>query len=333
VLGRRPNLRKTIAIAITLAAALAVVPASAAAATTLGSGCRASAVTFNEPAAIQVALADGLASPTSYGVITKWSVNTNTQQATEALTVFRPSGAKYEAVAQSPVEIAVPEKTNEFAARLPIHPGELIGAVDVGTAGGIAFCYGGRPAGDEVGFSDESPTPGSTAGFSTQSGSALALTATVEPDADHDGYGDETQDACPTNAAIQTACPTAAPPPGPGNGTAPAPPATVRIRSAKLEGNAVAVKLTASAQAQVKVAGAVRGKAAAAPATVSVAAGTLGRAYLRLSKSTRRRLAKLPRKAHLELVVEAGAPGGTPASVEVALPGRKKPRHHRHRSH
>jgi hypothetical protein len=29
----------------------------------------------------------------------------------------------------------------------------------------------------------------------------------IEPDADRDGYGDETQDKCATNAAIQAACP------------------------------------------------------------------------------------------------------------------------------
>lgn len=34
----------------------------------------------------------------------------------------------------------------------------------------------------------------------------------IEPDADRDGFGDETQDRCPTNAGIQTACPAAASP-------------------------------------------------------------------------------------------------------------------------
>jgi hypothetical protein len=35
----------------------------------------------------------------------------------------------------------------------------------------------------------------------------LDLSATLEPDADHDGFGDETQDQCPTNASTQGACP------------------------------------------------------------------------------------------------------------------------------
>ena len=38
------------------------------------------------------------------------------------------------------------------------------------------------------------------------------ISANVEPDADSDGYGDETEDGCPSNAATQGACPVAAKP-------------------------------------------------------------------------------------------------------------------------
>jgi hypothetical protein len=43
----------------------------------------------------------------------------------------------------------------------------------------------------------------------------VMLNADIEPDADHDGYGDETQDLCPTNSAIHTACPGQLGPPAP----------------------------------------------------------------------------------------------------------------------
>jgi len=36
----------------------------------------------------------------------------------------------------------------------------------------------------------------------------LLVQAVIEPDADGDGFGDETQDGCPTNASAQGACPT-----------------------------------------------------------------------------------------------------------------------------
>ena len=35
----------------------------------------------------------------------------------------------------------------------------------------------------------------------------MDLSATLEPDADHDDFGDESQDQCPTNASTQGACP------------------------------------------------------------------------------------------------------------------------------
>ena len=39
----------------------------------------------------------------------------------------------------------------------------------------------------------------------------LQVQATIEPDADNDGFGDETQDQCPTQATTQGACDTAPP--------------------------------------------------------------------------------------------------------------------------
>jgi hypothetical protein len=41
----------------------------------------------------------------------------------------------------------------------------------------------------------------------------VLVQGTVETDADHDGYGDDTQDQCPTDASTHGPCPTSAPPP------------------------------------------------------------------------------------------------------------------------
>jgi hypothetical protein len=38
------------------------------------------------------------------------------------------------------------------------------------------------------------------------------IRATIEADADHDGFGDETQDQCPTDATTQGPCPVVTPP-------------------------------------------------------------------------------------------------------------------------
>jgi hypothetical protein len=43
-------------------------------------------------------------------------------------------------------------------------------------------------------------------------GFEILVQGTVEADADHDGFGDDTQDQCPTNASVQTTCPVPAAP-------------------------------------------------------------------------------------------------------------------------
>ena len=49
---------------------------------------------------------------------------------------------------------------------------------------------------------------GSTVGFGEFPGeSRIPVTAVIEPDADRDGYGDETQDRCPQSAEFHDACP------------------------------------------------------------------------------------------------------------------------------
>jgi hypothetical protein len=35
----------------------------------------------------------------------------------------------------------------------------------------------------------------------------IDVSAVLEPDADHDGFGDETQDQCPTNGSTHGPCP------------------------------------------------------------------------------------------------------------------------------
>jgi uncharacterized repeat protein (TIGR01451 family) len=53
------------------------------------------------------------------------------------------------------------------------------------------------------------PSPATTFGTGTEVGPAnlhIDATARVEPDADHDQFGDETQDACPTDATTQGSC-------------------------------------------------------------------------------------------------------------------------------
>lgn len=310
---------------------LGLLPAGAAAATQIGSDCVASEpAPFHFSAQIQRDPDGGQPVATSAaGVVTKWTVHSGNQGGTEEkLKVLRPVGSGFEAIAESTLKPIVKGATNEFATRIPVPAGAIFGAY-VTTAQGPPRCIQGAEFQDDVLVSQEEDPPLNQTRTPTfkSLGFVLALQVTVEPDADGDGYGDETQDGCPTNVLVQTACPTAGPGTGaPGGGTNPSMPTTLKISSAKLEGNAVAVKLSSTVQTAVSVIGTVKGKQVAPVAKVTVVPGAVGRAYLTLSKSFRERLAKLPRKRHLTLVIEAQAAGAVPASRELPLPGRK-PKH------
>ena len=52
---------------------------------------------------------------------------------------------------------------------------------------------------------------GAGARGSTEAANELMVAATIEPDADRDGFGDETQDQCPRQATTQGPCDDTAP--------------------------------------------------------------------------------------------------------------------------
>jgi len=145
-------------------------------------------------------------------------------------------------------------------------------------------------------------------GASAATGSSLAKAngdATVsvlgEPDRDGDGFGDETEDGCPWNAALQTECP----------------PVRPEVESAKPQRRAILVAVGVSSQAQVQVFGQVswqvRQKAGrgnrgltvglGAGASRTVLPGTVAGFRLPLRKAVRRRLGRLTRRQALRAQV------------------------------
>ena len=62
-----------------------------------------------------------------------------------------------------------------------------------------------------------------------------------EPDRDGDGFGDETEDACPWNPAVQVECP----------------PVRVKVAAAKAGAQEIAIRLGVSSEAQIQVFGQV----------------------------------------------------------------------------
>jgi hypothetical protein len=104
-----------------------------------------------------------------------------------------------------------------FDARLPITAGDYLG-VDFPCSSSAPhsalnerwYPYGGATVGNwSPALADGGPFRATSF---DDPGYSLMINADIEADADHDGYGDETQDGCPADAGTQAPCPADAPP-------------------------------------------------------------------------------------------------------------------------
>jgi hypothetical protein len=211
--------------------------------------------------------------------------------------VLRPvSGTTYTLIAESTVN-ANPGTTTADV-RMPVLAGDRLGLR------GLPFIFEGTPipglsaycdlAGSQLGASMTDVPPGSNITFTPAVEGRVPIAAVVEPDADNDGYGDETQDLCPQGATVQTACP------------------AVTVDAFSLVGgNAVRVLVATNAAAPVKVAATVNlGKGASAKlngGTKTVPAGKLVRFTLKFPASLKERLSELEPRKKLTLKITASA--------------------------
>ena len=104
---------------------------------------------------------------------------------------------------------------HSYKARLPVNAGDRIGLDSYTTTnstlgGDLPVAYHSPGAGV---LNQYSSTTGEEPPNITEEDAELLLQAEVEPDADHDGFGDETQDGCPTNPLTQAPCATVLTPP------------------------------------------------------------------------------------------------------------------------
>ncbi len=143
------------------------------------------------------------------GVITRWRVRGAQATGQDALRVLRsPASGTFTAVATSAVE-TVPPGESVFTTRLNIRAGDGIGIDVPGGPGYPAVeVQSGLPGGASLGFflpklADNQPAVSPTG---TVNDGTLLFNADIEPDADHDNFGDETQDQCPTQADTQAGC-------------------------------------------------------------------------------------------------------------------------------
>lgn len=207
-------MRVWFAAIVVLACALAGAPSASAAAflnwpQQFGDSC---AATATAPGQTAIAITNNMsgaalsvqAPPEEAGVITRWKVNapTGIGPIPEQLVAFHQVGPEEDQlVGESTLETVVSGAANEFATRVPIPEEAQIG---LRGPGGALICN--EPA-HLAGLVAEPWAVGESRHFKIEVSTGVPVVATLEPDRDHDGYGDETQDKCPEQPLVHTACP------------------------------------------------------------------------------------------------------------------------------
>jgi len=97
---------------------------------------------------------------------------------------------------------------DRFYDRLPAHAGDVLAARfhDSGFIESTPFFFKATAGADEVEVSSPTAAGGSLSGSSLVAERRVNLEAVLEPDEDHDGYGDVSQDLCPGSPIATSAC-------------------------------------------------------------------------------------------------------------------------------
>jgi hypothetical protein len=213
--------RCVLAVSVALGSALIVAP-TAHAAQTFGSNLTAGASGGFAVATLKTwsnatlpagsTAAGGFASPIN-GVVVRWRIKIGmTASSNVTPRITRPGNSATRTGAGTGTTVSPPTNaTTSFNTRLPVVAGDQLGIdwsgnLNAFAATATADVYSWSPPLTDGG----APAAGGLEGPNLE----LLINADVEADADNDGFGDETQDACPSNAATQGACPTTNPPTG-----------------------------------------------------------------------------------------------------------------------
>ncbi len=144
---------------------------------------------------------------TPHGVITRWTVHTDSSVAPIRLKVLHAlGGGQYRVIGESDVVTPAANSTQTFGSRIPVGTGDYLG---ISVVSGSADCrFATANYADAVRESSTvDPPVGSTVTAPTSHpNSRLDVRAVVEPDQDSDGYGDTTQDLCPPDPTSQGPC-------------------------------------------------------------------------------------------------------------------------------
>ena len=292
-------------------------PAGASAATEFGDPCPA-VTGVPTPYGVFALTAVGdplpLAAPVG-GILTKWKIEVVApgppKAAPVTLKTLRLTGSENLLVTGEGTGSIV-AGTNAFDVRIPIQPGDHLGLFGTDPEVGTPICA----ATDEntLGiFIPDTPVGSSSPYGEGDSEIRIPVTGTIEADADNDGFGDETQDACPQSATTQVACPVVA-----------------LSASATAARKLVTITLTSTSPANVTVNGKVslgKGKKAKLKGgTKAVTPGAFTKFKLKFPAKLIKRLKELPPSKKLTLKVTSTAPNvaGAPTkkTIKVKLKGQ-----------
>jgi hypothetical protein len=217
--SRHRGLRASL-VAVASLIALGITAANATASTVLGQSPPLAGSLANcgnvDGAVAQLAVSTGpsYVVPAGGGVITSWRSGGFDGDRDLAFRVYtgNPLGTSFTPVAESPTETFPLGMSPSFPIRIPVSGGEMLGLhIPVGSA--VNGCvYVGAGAGNKASLADAVMPVGQTETHTMAFDWRVNVSAVLEADADHDGFGDETQDACPTDSATQGACPAVAQP-------------------------------------------------------------------------------------------------------------------------
>jgi hypothetical protein len=208
-------MRRGVASIVLVAATAVALPASAPAATTLGHT-QSSNTACAAPNTLDVQTATGpgqgsYAVPAGGGVITGWQHEArDIDGALLKLKVVRPTSplagpASFSVVGETPFWDVAEPKLHSYPARIKVQPGDRLGIVTASNAAtSPPACNTNAVPADEVYEGPDFATGGMLNPFNTF---RLNIAATLEPDADNDGFGDETQDKCRGKAGAAAGCP------------------------------------------------------------------------------------------------------------------------------
>lgn len=161
---------------------------------------------------IQSTLPDRVVSAPTDGVIVRWRIKTDGASGPYSLQVARPAGGN----TRTGVSTSDPVSTaaagiSEFPTRLSVKQGDNIGLNWTSSNTAIFMSDGGTPGASALYFAPALINGATIAEDVVNGNTEFLVNADVEPDADADGFGDETQDTCLGIAGPANGCAALAP--------------------------------------------------------------------------------------------------------------------------